>query len=208
MTFEDFLPYVAPSVNACPTIVAIHNIRQAAIEYCEKAQVWRERMDTLLADGISTRYALPIDDQTEISKLLNVTVGISGRQPDGYDIVKPMDGRDSQRLQTCERVVWTDNRRDIYLNPMPVEGAEIEVHVSLKPSQNAFSFPDDLFGHHVEHIAAGALARLFKIAKTDWYDPALSVDKSREFMAAINTQGMAAHLGNGRSKRRSTTRWF
>ena len=208
MTYEDFLPYVAPSVNACPTIVAVHSIRQAAIEFCEKAQVWRERMDTLLADGISTRYALPIDDQTEISKLLEVTVGVSGRQPDTYDIMKPMDGRDSQRIQTSGRVAWTDNRRDIYLNPMPVEGAEIDVYVSLKPSLNSFSFPDDVFAHHVDPIAAGALARLLKMPKTDWYDVALAVDKRNEFMGAINTQGMAAHLGNGRSKRRSRTRWF
>lgn len=208
MTFDDFLPYVAPSVNACPPIVAIHNIRQAAIEFCEKAQVWRERMDTLLADGISTHYALPIDDQTEISKLLEVTVGASGRKPDDYVIVTPMDGRDEQRRQTGKRFAWTDNRRDIYLSQTPVEGSEIEVYVSLKPSQSAFSFPDDLFGHYVEHIAAGALSRLFKIAKTDWYDPALSADKRNEFMAAISTQGMATHLGNGRSKRRSKVRWF
>lgn len=208
MTYEDFLPYVAPSVNACPTIVAIHNIRQAAIEFCEKTQVWRERMDTMLGDGISTRYTLPIDDQTEVSKLLEVTVGITGQVADRYDIVKPIDGRDAQRLQTSDRIAWTDNRSNINLHPIPAVDAEIDVYVALKPSLASFLFPDELFRHHAEHIAAGALARLFKIPKTDWYDVALAVDKRNEFMNAISTQAVTAHLGNGRSRRRQTTRWF
>lgn len=208
MTFDDFLPYVEPSLNACPTPVVLHHVRQAAIEFCERAQVWREHLDTLLGDGLSVRFALPIDDQTQISKLLEVSVRAPGQQADRCDIVKPLDGQDALRRPNTDRLAWTDNRHDLYLNPMPVLNAEIDVYVALKPSLASFSFPDEVFHHHVDHIAAGALARLFKMPKTDWYDPAIGVDKQREFMDAISTQAMAAAIGNGRSKRRQTTRWF
>jgi hypothetical protein len=208
MTFDDFLPYVEPYVNACPTPVALHNIRQAAIEFCDRAQVWRERIDTLIADGVSSRYALPIDDQTEISKLLEVVAGRPDRMPERYDIVSPLDGRDAQRLQTSARIAWTDDRHDLFLHPIPEVNDEIEVYATLKPSQAAFSFPDYLFHHHVEHIAAGALSRLFRMPKADWYDPAGAVERQAAFAAAINAEGLTSFKGNGRSKRRQTTRWF
>jgi hypothetical protein len=208
MTFDDFLPYVEPSVNACPTSVALHHIRQAAIEFCEKAQVWRERMDTLIADGISSRYAMPVDDQTEISRLLEVVVGSPDGVPERYDIVSPLDGQDEQRIQSAARIAWTDNRHDLFLHPVPKSGDQIEVYVSLKPSQAAFSFPDYLFHHHADHIAAGALSRLFRMPKTDWYDPAMAVERQAVFQSAINVQGLTAAKGNGRSMRRHTTRWF
>ena len=208
MTFDDFLSFVEPHVNACPTPVVLHHIKQAAIEFCERTGVWRERLDTLVADGVSARYALPLDDQTEVSKLLEVVVGSPDGMPERYDVVSPLDGRDAQRLQTSDRIAWTDDRHDLFLHPIPEINKEIEVYVTLKPSQASFSFPDYIFHHHVDHIAAGALSRLFRMPRTDWYDPAAAVDKQNYFNSAINVQGLTAFRGNARSRRRHTTRWF
>ncbi len=208
MTFDDFLPYVQPYVSGCPRDTALHHIKLAAIEFCERSCIWRESFDTLLADGFSASYALPLDDQVELAKLLEVKVqdGADARAVEA-DIVEVLQGR---RIagDGCSRVTaWTDNRRDVFLTPTPREDAQIDVYAAIKPALTAFSFPDDVFRHHAEHIAFGALARLFEMPGVDWSSP-LALVKREQFDEQIGKAARKAERGFGRRRRSKAERFF
>lgn len=203
MTFEDFLPYVHPSVPTCPVDTVIHHTRLAAIEFCRRAPVWREALDTLLADGFSTDYELSLDDQVELAKLYSVSVDGSGAT-----IVEQLEGTRRIREQDTRLVAFTDNRKRLSVYPVQVLDAEIVVEVALKPSLTAFSFPDEVFAHHVETIAQGALARLLGMPRTEWMDQQAAQLCQARFTSETNKAARHAERGFARSKRRSTTRWF
>lgn len=209
MTFEDFLPYVEPSVNACPTMVALHHIRLAAIEFCDRSHVWQERLDILIADGFSTSYALPIDDQVEVSKLLDLEVkdGPNAR-PQEAVLVNALAGRRIVRRGCTELTAWTDNRRTLHVWPAPRLDAEIDLLVALKPSLTAFSFSDDVFAQYAQDIAGGALSMLYAMPRCDWSDPAMSQIKKAAFDDRISTAAQAASRGNARRQRSQAERFF
>lgn len=209
MTYDDFLPYVAPSVNACPTIVALHHIRLAAIDFCRRSLVWRERLDTLVADGFSTSYALPIDDQVEVAKLLDIEVkdGPTSR-PQEATLIDSIAGRDIVRHGCTELTAWTDNRRTLNVWPAPRSEAEIDVLVALKPSLTSFSFSDEVFAQHAQDIAGGALSTLYAMPKCDWSDPGMAQVKKLAFDSRISTVAQAATRGNVRRQRSLAERFF
>ena len=207
MTYEDFLPFVLPRVPTCPRDTAIHHIRQAAIEFCERTQVWEEDLDTLLADGFSTSYALAIDDQVAVSKLREVWVqNGADASPCEYDVTVPSEGREAVRNGNTRNVAWTEDRASIGVSPAPLVDSAIDVTATLKPSQASYSFPDNLFEHHARFIAAGALAELFCVG--EWANE-LKADVERgKFNDAIASAARTAERGHARQRRSKSVRFL
>ena len=209
MTYDDFLPYVHPSVTACPVDTVLHMTRLAAIEFCRRAHVWREDLDTLLADGFSTQYALALDDQVEVAKLLNVDVQDDlDTKPYPVRVLEGIEGRKALRDGWTEPVAWTDSRRTLFLQPALRLDARIKVFVALKPSLTSFSFPDHVFAHHAEDIAQGAIARILRMPKVDWRDTELAADYEGRFKERIGTGSAQASRGFARRPRRPSERFL
>lgn len=209
MTWEDFLPFIAPSVASCPIDTITFHTRMAAIEFCRKAHVWRESLDGVLADGHSVEYTLPIDDQIEVAKLLSVTLTDSaGVKPREATVMESIEGRLEMRRGCTELIAWTDNRRALSVWPAPRAEAEISVYAAIKPSTGAFSFNDEVFAHHAEDIATGALGRLYAMPRCDWTDAALAEISTRMFKDRINSAARAAGRGNARHNRPRSGRHF
>jgi hypothetical protein len=203
VTFEDFLPYVHPSVLACPVETVVHNVRLAAIEFCRRSCAWREDLDTVLADGFSTEFELALDDQVELVKLYAVRV--NGQE---IDLCESIEGRRLIEDECSLPFAFTDSRKTLTIFPLLEADDQIDVTLALKPSMTAFSFPDELFAHHVGDIAEGALAKLMRMPRCDWTDAMLAIDYERRFISATNRAGRQAARGYGRTKRRPTTRFF
>jgi hypothetical protein len=166
-------------------------------------------MDTLLADGFSSDYAMSLDDQTEIAKLLTVTVKDGGStQACEARIVTSIEGRNAMRRGLNELIAWTDDRRSLSLWPMPKADAEIDVLVALKPSMAAFDFPDAVFNHHADDIAQGALARILRMPACDWTNPVLAQSFEDGFNARAAKAASQARQGFGRMTRTPQSRYF
>ncbi len=209
MIFEGFHPYILPFVPECPTQTVDHHLRQAAIEFCSRAHVWKERLDTLLADDSgATRFDLALDDQVEMAKLYTVVFG-TGTSREEAVIVEQLHGEQCTRDGTSARLAWTDNRRRIFLSWAPDAGTEIDVTVALKPAMTAFDFPDQIFAHHADDIANGALARLLVLPNQTWTNPSLAAMCGEKFTDAIHSG--ARHAAGGfarRTPRSKSTRFF
>jgi hypothetical protein len=209
VTFDDFLPFVAPSITACPRDTLLHHIQLAAIEFCAKSLVWTEDLPELLADGYSNEYVLALDDQVEVGKLLAVTLRDSSTaRPEEAEIVTPADGQLALLRGSLRVVAWTDERRRVQLSPAPRLDARIAVRVVLKPALTSFSFPDTVFAHHAEDIAQGAIARLLRMPKCDWTDVLLAGDYEARFRDKWSAAAAMASRGFARTRRAPTERFF
>lgn len=204
MDLDALLPFVLPSVKACPDVTARHHIRLAAQEFCRRAHVWKEDLDTLLADGYRKRYAVALDDQVEIAQLLRVKVTCPGQtEGERVHLVDPDTGREYVDCNRSEWVCWTDDRRTLSFNFTPVVDSKIDGYVALQPALTAFSLPDHVFAHHAEGIAAGALKRLFAMNDVAWRNETEALRNDALFNDAIGAANLVAGKGAVRGRRRS-----
>lgn len=192
MTFESLYPFVLPYVGRCPLQTVDHALRQAAIELCGIAHhLWVEKLDTLLAEPYVTEYALPLDDQVALVKLLRVTV-------DGRDVTViggGPDGIERRRTYVTEPTAWLIDRQTLNVVPVMADGTPIEVYVGLKPSQKAFTLPDWLGEHHAMTLSRGALGQLYAIPAQPWTDLTLADFQRREFLAEAASVARGAERG-------------
>lgn len=209
MNYEGWLPYVMPHCPSCPRETALHHIRQAAITFCERTQVWEEDLDAVLGDGFSNEYALALDDQVALSKLREVWVQDSSTSSKNqYEIADARRGREAIRNgETCN-IAWTLDRTRIGVHPAPVADAVIDVTATLKPSQGSYSFPDVLFEHHAHRIASGALCELLDLPGTTWRDSLKAGLESAKFHDAITTVAAEQRGGYARKRRDPSARFF
>lgn len=211
MTYDDLLPFIWPNCTACPREAVIHHARQAAIEFFRRAQVWQVDLDTLLSDGYSSDYALALDDQVELAKLLTVTIkdGADSR-PYEADIIESIEGRRVKRENCTGQKAWTDERRKVSVFPVPPVDAQIDVYAALKPSQASFELPDDVMAHHMEDIAHGALARIFDMQgeKITWGNPAAAELARAKFNRAISVAAAHSERGFALHTRSKAERYF
>lgn len=206
-SYESFLPFVQPRVPTCPIVTCLHHIRQAAIEFCDRTQVWQEDLDTLLGDGFSTSYALAIDDQVAVAKLLEVWVQDSATASRvQYDNAAPAEGRDAERNGSTGNKAWMVDRATLGIWPAPILDAAIDVTATLKPSQASYSFPEILFEHHARQIASGALAELFALG--EWADDVKAATERGKFEDAIASESRATEKGNAKRRRCAAERFL
>ena len=195
MTYEEFLPYVLTSAPSCPRDTALRHIRLAAIDFCARTGVWREELDGIVANGAG-RQALPINDQTEIVKLIRVEIadGVDSA-PYVAELVSPEAGRQAQMTGQTAQVAWTDDRRGLWLQPAPPSGAVVRVLATLKPTLASYDFPEVVFQHHAHNIADGALSRLLVMPKTDWQDMTAADVYAGRYRDAVSSYGIQSERG-------------
>ncbi len=204
MNWEAWEPFILPWVHGCPGSTVAHHVRQAAIRFCAETNAYREQMDAVLADGVSSRLALPIDDQVEVSKLYSVTV-------DGCDRpVYPMQSAISMlQRDRCVELSYTPDRRELIVSPVPADGQKIVVVAALKPAQTAFGVEDAIFDQYAQDIANGALATLLLIPRQEWTNQASGAVYQGLFDRCVDGLKSAAARGFSSTwNRRSYVRMF
>lgn len=201
MTFDDLLPFVLPHVSHCPDVTAIFQLRQAAIEFCDRALVWREYQDPIETIDGQTAYAYTPADGQRISKLLSLTFN-------GCDVgvVDPQTGKDNDRCgETCTYAYGTFGGFE--LRPAQAAGLPIITYCAVAPSLSATDIPDE-FQRYAEMLGHGALWRLFGTAKRDYTDAAMAASYKGMWDAEVGTAASQAFRGFSRSNPRARASWF
>lgn len=209
MTYDDLLPFIWPSCGGCPRDTVIHHTRQAAIEFFDRTLVWQVDLDTLLADGFSTRYTLPLSDQVDLAKLLTVAKRTSPTaRPEEADLTEAIAGRRAIRFGAPGFLAWVEDRKDISVYPAPEQNAEIDVFAALKPSLGSFWLPDEVLGQQADHIAQGALARILDMPNPEWNNPRAAELARGRFYDEVNRLAVQSELGFARRVRSKSERFF
>lgn len=205
-----FYPFVLPAVRGCDTDVVDFHIREAAIEFCRRSQCWKQEIPiTPVADQPS--YLIPLPTGAVASLLLRFTlININGIAFDSYGLVAPERGRELDReyVYSCYAYL-SDDGLTLTVQPVPsaIDG-QLVPYLSLKPARAATSIPDFIFEQYADSIAAGALAKLLDMPKTNWRDAGKAATSHAKFEADCGSAAVRVSRGAARSRTRSRGCFF
>lgn len=199
MTLDDFFPFVLPHVKNCPNEVARHHIRQALVELCDRALVWREYQSavTTVADQSAYAWAPAVDQQ--VMKLLSAKM-------DGLDldVIDPTMSKANKRNEAS----ITGALNGFELSPLPAAGRLVVTYCAVAPTQRAETIPDG-FGAFAEQIGRGARGSIMLIPDEAFTDEQKGSGWRSKFEGTdIPLAREKAFRGFGRSRPRNYAAWF
>ncbi len=202
---EDAYPHVSPYVPGAPDPTLLYHLRQAAIDWCTRTLCWQTDLDAILTVVDQDTYEIPIPIDTALVKILGWSV-------DAAEPLACTTAAIGRKLKLCGSradALWTPDKISITVNPMPdTAGKEMVLNVALKPTQDALEIPTFIFEQYIQHIAAGAIARIAALPRQPWTDLQLAAMKGNEFEQTLNRTASAVSRGNARTKVRSVVQWF
>jgi len=175
-TLRDFYIHVTPSVQGCPVSLINNAIRSAAIEFCERTNMWKYGFaaQDVTANVDTYTFTFPVG-VIDVMISRPTYVEVSGLQ------VNPTNEEDLDSLQYLWRdatnkqpqLYYMDFDNTMILVPTPSETITdgLYVEAALRPTMDATTLPDWLYDSWSETIAHGALMRLHAMPGKVWADP-------------------------------------
>lgn len=199
--FTDWVPFVQGELPNCPRALMIDAIRQSVIDFCQRTQFWRYRMDSMTTQANVAQY--------ELDTPANCTmVSVRALSFDGRSLTeRNIDDLDNDSPQWRARAGRPDHYvfldpNTIILSAIPADsGLVMDATVTLKPTQDSAWCDDSLFAEYRDAIAAGAMARLMLTAGKPWSDPQLAQLKQQSFITSTESASDRALRGLGRRVR-------
>lgn len=182
MTLDALYAFVLPYVMGCPVPVMDHNIRLAAIEFCNKTRWHQEKIGVAKVGTLTGIYELDLDDGLEVSRIASVSV--NGSTP--YEVKTKAEGLELIEAQSIERFFFVIDALQIHINPAPEEADRIHVLAALRPTITATSLSDYL-SEWREGIAGGAIGRIAALPKQAFTDTDLAAYQKGIFREAVQS---------------------
>jgi hypothetical protein len=176
MLIADFVKYVLPDVQGCPTGTAKLAVIDAATEFLTFSGAWSEVQDAIALSDNNAEYDLEAPSGARCIDLRAVYASFSS---DGKLIPVSMDqlAVAIPSWQTAESNLPSHYTRafdytTIRVFPLPtdVDGHSIRPHASYTLKETATSIPDVIVQRYREVISSGAKARLMVMSKVNWRD--------------------------------------
>lgn len=203
---SDFFPRMLPYLPGCSEPLAAQAILDAAIVFCEDAQVVREELDSFTTATGEKSYALDAPSQQQIARVLDVTVdgrSLPGIAAEDVDLLVGAEGSPMS-------FYTSRNGSELLLNlfPTPDKAYQVQVRAALRPTRNATQLEDDLFNLWSDAVIAGAMARVMAIPGQPFSDPAGSAGYDVAAARAANKARVEGNFGRVRANMRVRSRPF
>jgi hypothetical protein len=204
INFDYWLDDVMPSVGGAEIEFVLREIRHAAIDFCERTNVWR--LEGLTQNVVAGQSEYLLDsplDRCEIVQVLEVKY-------DKSVIPVTPQSRLSQNnsnyasLKGIPACYWQDYPEKLNFYPVPNTGLVngLMYKVSLRPSRVANIINESVGKRYFEAISHGTKARMFAMPKKPWTDPALASYHMQQFDQKISRARDEASTGYGRGAKR------
>jgi len=205
---EAFLPYVALHCMGVPEPSMLHEIRSAAVLFCEQSRAWK-RIDSVSVRAGRGEYEIPLEDEAIVVTIEEAIFNNQPLRPEALDALKS-EWRD-WISQTGTPLLFTQLDPDT-LRLVPIPEADqpkgLTLRICYKPDRTAKNVPDWLFQRYAEVIAAGAIARLTAINSLPCFSPGLSAVFGQSFQEGINKALHEADKSFTRAPRRTVPRFM
>lgn len=197
--WETILNDVMPHLPGCETNIALHNIKRAAIEFCEKSKYFRAETD--LVDVAAGEREIDIDSPvtgTVVVKVLDTFFDgkeLTTKSVSALNVEMP-----DWRTSTGEPSAFTQlSPSALLLAPVPdaPTTSGLQMTVALAPTYESSGIERYIPQHFIEGIAAGALARMLVMQNKPWTDPALAAVFANRFNNEIAAASAIAEQGFG-----------
>ena len=205
--FSQFFNEVLPDLPGCPEAMALNDILDAAIEFCERTKVHKIDLApiTLLANTPSVSFSVPASTpQTRVHVILQALYGTT-----------PLDFKDPDYLSVHYDPSWrTKTGTPLYITQDDEESFRVvpyltvdatvtlNLFVALKPTAAATDIEARLWREYRDIIADGAMGRLMLTPKKPYSDAQLGAFHMDEFNTAIGRINRKAFRGHVRARTR------
>lgn len=215
--FDQFLPMIMPYAPGVPVMTAEHNVRLAAIEFCERTRCWRHAVDVTFTDENHLAVAAP-DYATihEFEFAVFKGENMDRRQlvPTQYSDIAP-DGLDLHAGSAPEHITqaepglvtifpFAEGTVSLSVFLKPRHGQDFANAANTAPLQDFYNqVPDFMLTQWGEPIAAGALSRLLMMPGQKWTDPKMGAFRMQQFDNACSRHFSQNIIGQQRAPRRT-----
>lgn len=207
--YTDYLPEILPKVKGCPEQVAVNAVRNALIELCDRAPVWRYEHDPLSSMANEGVYDFEPPTGGEVVKILQAWYDGKSLTPMSEDQLHAAYS-DYRTADGTPEYYTQDDQTQIILVPRPTTALvdAIKMIVQLKPTIASTNADTRLYNRYREQVARGALARLFDMGGESWADPDKADRNLTLFNADIVSASSAAQQNYGRARQRVPAQFF
>jgi hypothetical protein len=205
-SFETMLDEVRLFVPSVADAVALHAVRNSAIDFCRQTCLWLYGFDPIQGIEMQPVYTIDTPDNSVITLVSELWYGgvritsqsieqLKKRYVNNFYDITVYSGPPAWythedlctvRLVPCPNTVPADN-------PDFITGAVI-----LQPSRISLGMPADIAERWMEGIGYGARARLYGTPDTPAYNPGMATQYERKAMNEIGKAKIQANLGRGR----------
>lgn len=204
--WDDFLSEVTPYMENCPLPVVKNHIKNAAIEFCQRAALWRRELDAISL--IANEHTYEIDDEINSDETISsidyaFLTETSGETPltiTTEDAMK-ITVRNWRTLTASKpKAVMLLDTEKLRVYPIPEVAltGSLVTGIILKPSRDSAGVPDWIHEQYAEAIAHGAKARLYGMKGRSWYSPDEGIDEKTDFDMAVKDATIRTNKGNSR----------
>lgn len=205
ISFDEFLTEVLPDVNGCPDPSAINAVRNAAIEFCTRGNVWKVEMEIFQTESGVIAYDLdsPVNGARIIQVMAAFLDGmeIKPRTEDSLDAGMPgwrtIAGKPTFFFQPTPEL--------ISLASVPDGTYTVSGIVALCPTRKAGGIERFIYEQYLDVIASGAKARLMMMPGVPWSNPELAAFHDAQFNTGVAAGNVEAARGFSRAPIRTTS---
>jgi len=192
VNIDAFYPYVLPHVLGCPNPVAVHHIRQAAIEFCNKTR-WHEEECSASNAGGGNVF---VEADTDLEVVSISTVYVDGREYRSKSRQSGLALIGAGSLEQFYCVVRTgEGEVELAVNPAPDKSVPVRAVATLRPTMAANTISNEL-SEWMDGIASGAAHRIAAIPAQAFSNPAISVYHRDLFNEAVKTAKVKKYMGS------------
>ena len=169
MKYSDFTIQVKPEAGGAPDFLIERAVRDAAIDFCQRTDVYVPEPEFIgIIKGVN-EYAVTIPTGTELNHIIDIYDNKTALRPVSYNDLLRRLGDETEQGQP-KYYAQRDNT-EFFLAPIPSSNDSFRVVYSVKPTATSTSIPDTIGKEYRETIVHGALFRLQMMSGQPFSDP-------------------------------------
>ena len=193
--WSHFIPEVAIGLGSVPDAMVENYVRQSAVDLAERSQALLRWVEVPLQECV-TEYRIEVPHGERVVSVQRFRIGEAQDWPCAMGTSAPCT---AGRL----RFGWPDK---LFYEGFGLVDATLHVRVAVAPTRDSCEVDARFYEQFHEAVVNGALARLYRLRKTDWFDPNLAEYHRRLADGQITAAGLERLTQGQRGPFRMTTR--
>lgn len=200
--YSDFFPLVIPYAPDCTEPLAEEQIKNATIEFYARTAFAKQTCPLVPVSAGTSTVTLTLPTDHTIEKIFSAYYDDWPLITGSEDAVARRYGYNWRIAVGTPRFILNEGEETCTLVPQPQAASQkgVLVRVTLRPTRDSTTCKDVIYERYAEHIAAGALAKLYAIPGQSWTAPGMITAKLAKFEEGISLAKQDAGRGVSRSR--------
>lgn len=202
-----FLDYVLPHVPGATQEMALQEIKNTIIDFCEKSLILQTDLDPITTiPNISDYDFEPPNDRlvVKIMKMWFKGVNMDPRALDEIYTPSAFNTRSGALVERSDpRIYYQKDARTFSVYPIPnvKDVSAITLRVALKPTRSATTIDDLIYEEYAETIGNGAITRLALSPDKPYTSPGMASARNALYISGLNVARQRAQDGYVRASK-------